>query len=74
MQVRQPAERPLVFRDCLNAGDVAGLMTHYYAPDATYSPVPGVVLTGDEVEPAIARLAALGTPIEISSAPRAAAR
>jgi ketosteroid isomerase-like protein len=66
VEARQPDELPLVFRDHLNAGDVAGLMTHYYAPEATYSPVPGVVLTGAEVEPAIARLAALGMPIEVT--------
>ena len=63
---RRPGELPLVFRDCLNAGDVPGLMTYYYAPKATYSPVPGVVLTGSEVEPAITRLAALGAPIEVT--------
>ena len=63
---RRPEELPLVFRDCLNAGDVPGLMTYYYAPNATYSPVPGVVLTGSEVEPAITRLAALGAPIEVT--------
>jgi ketosteroid isomerase-like protein len=57
---------PLVFRDHLNAGDVAGLMANYYAPEPTYSPVPGVVLSGAEVEPAIARLAGLGMPIEVT--------
>jgi ketosteroid isomerase-like protein len=61
-----PGELPLVFRDHFNAGNSAGLMTDYYAPEATYSPVPGVVLSGDEVEPSIARLAALGMPIEVT--------
>jgi ketosteroid isomerase-like protein len=66
MQARQPAELPLVFRDHVNAGNVAGLMADYYAPDATYAPVPGVVLAGAEVEAAIGRLVALGVPIEVT--------
>jgi ketosteroid isomerase-like protein len=66
MQARQPAELPLVFRDHVNAGNVAGLMADYYAPDATYAPVPGVVLTGGDVETAIGRLVALGVPIEVT--------
>ena len=66
MQAYQPAELPLVFRDHLNAGNLAGLMADYYAPDATYAPVPGVVLTGLEVEAAIGRLVALGVPIEVT--------
>jgi ketosteroid isomerase-like protein len=41
-------------------------MANYYAPEPMYSPVPGVVLRGAEVEPAIARLAALGMPIEVT--------
>jgi ketosteroid isomerase-like protein len=66
MQARQPAELPLVFRDHVNAGNVAGLIADYYAPDATYAPVPGVVVTGAEVEAAIGRLVALGVPIEVT--------
>ena len=66
MQAHKPAELPLVFRDHLNAGNLAGLMADYYAPDATYAPVPGVVLTGAEVEAAIGRLVALGVPIEVT--------
>jgi ketosteroid isomerase-like protein len=62
----RPEELPLVFRHYLNAGDLAGLMTHYYADNATYAPVPGVVVAGDEVEPAIARLVSLRMPIEVS--------
>lgn len=66
MQARQPAELPLVFRDHVNAGNLAGLMTDYYAPAATYAPVPGVVLTGSELEAAIGRLVALAAPIEVA--------
>jgi ketosteroid isomerase-like protein len=66
MQARRPEELPLVFRDRLNAGDLAGLMADYYASDAAYAPVPGVVVTGSEVEAAIGRLVALGTPIEVT--------
>jgi ketosteroid isomerase-like protein len=66
VEARRPEELPLVFRHYLNAGDVAGLMAQYYAPDATYSPVPGVVLSGAEVEPSIARLAALAMPIDVT--------
>jgi ketosteroid isomerase-like protein len=66
MQARQPAELPLVFRDHVNAGNLAGLMADYYAPDATYAPVPGVVVTGADVETAIGRLVALGVPIEVT--------
>jgi ketosteroid isomerase-like protein len=66
MEARRPEELPLVFRDHLNAGNVAGLMADYYAPEATYAPIPGVVLTGVEVEAAIGRLAALGAPITVT--------
>ncbi len=65
MKALRPEELPLVFRHHLNAGDVAGLMADYYAPDATYAPVPGLVLSGGDVETAIGRLAALGAPIEV---------
>jgi len=66
VQARKPAELPLIFRDHLNAGNIAGLMADYYAPDATYAPVPGVVLSGPDVEAAIARLVALRAPIEVT--------
>jgi ketosteroid isomerase-like protein len=66
MAARRPGDLPLVFRDHLNSGNVAGLMADYYAPGATYSPIPGVVLSGGDVEPAIARLAALGAPIDVT--------
>jgi len=66
VQARKPAELPLIFRDHLNAGNIAGLMADYYAPDATYAPVPGVVLTGAEIEAAIGRLISLGMPIEVT--------
>jgi len=66
MQAGRPEELPLVFRDHLNAGDVAGLMADYYAPDAIYSPVPGVVLSGAELEASIARLVSLQSPIEVT--------
>jgi ketosteroid isomerase-like protein len=65
MQARRPEELPLVFRDHLNAGDVAGLLADYYAPDAVYAPVPGVVLEDAELEASVARLAGLGAPIEL---------
>lgn len=66
MHANRPEELPLVFRHHLNAGDVAGLIADYYAPDAIYSPVPGVVLSGAELEASIARLASLRAPIEVS--------
>jgi ketosteroid isomerase-like protein len=65
MDAHQPNELPLVFQHYLNAGDLPGLMQHYYAKDAVYSPVPGVVLSGAEVEPSIGRLMSLGHPIEV---------
>jgi ketosteroid isomerase-like protein len=65
-EARSPEELPLVFSRHLNAGDVAGLMAHYYASDPTYAPVPGVVLSGAAaVEASIAKLAALGAPIDV---------
>jgi ketosteroid isomerase-like protein len=66
VQAQRPGELPLIFRDHLNAGNVAGLMTDYYAPEATYAPVPGVALTGAELEAALGRLAGLGLPIEVA--------
>ena len=41
-------------------------MENYYAPEVTYAPVPAVVLSGTDVEPAIARLVALAMPIEVA--------
>ena len=66
VQAHRPEELPLVFRHHLNAGDLRGLMASYYASDATYAPVPGVVVSGGEVEAAIGRLVALRTPIEVT--------
>jgi ketosteroid isomerase-like protein len=66
VQARSPAEVPLVFQHHLNAGDLPGLMANYYAPETTYAPVPGVVLSGSDVEPAIGRLVALGKAIEVT--------
>lgn len=66
MQARSPEELPLVFQHHLNAGDVDGLMRDYYAPAAAYSPLPGLVVNDDDVGPTIARLAALGAPIEVT--------
>lgn len=66
MRANRPEELPVVFRHHLNAGDVAGLMAHYYAPDAIYAPVPGVVLSGAELEASIARLVSLGAPIDVT--------
>ena len=66
MQARRPAELPLVFQHHLNAGDLPGLIANYYAQEVTYAPVPGVVLSGSDVEPAIGRLIALGKAIEVT--------
>ncbi|HEY8544474.1 MAG TPA: hypothetical protein VIL36_05490 [Acidimicrobiales bacterium] len=66
MDAHHPEELPLVFQHHFNAGDVPGLLRHYYAPDATYAPVPGVVVTGDDVGPAIGSLTGLGHPIEVT--------
>jgi ketosteroid isomerase-like protein len=41
-------------------------MANYYAPGAVYSPLPGVILSGADVEPAIERLVALAKPIEVT--------
>lgn len=66
MDAHRPEDLPLVFRHLFNAGDVRGLMDHYYAPDATYAPMPGQVVSDADVEPAIAGLVALGHPIEVT--------
>jgi ketosteroid isomerase-like protein len=66
VRANRPEELPLVFRHHLNAGDVAGLMEHYYAPDAVYSPVPGVVLSGAALEASIGRLVSLAAPIDVT--------
>jgi ketosteroid isomerase-like protein len=66
MDAREPGELPLVFQHYVNAGDLEGLMAHYYAKDATYAPTPGSVVSGPDVEPAIARLIALDKPIDVA--------
>lgn len=66
MDAHRPDDLPLVFRHHFNAGDVRGLMDHYYAPDATYAPVPGRMVAGADVEAAIGGLVALGHPIELT--------
>lgn len=66
MKAHTPHELPLIFEHHLNAQDVAGLMADYYAEDATYAPVPGQVVSGSQVAPAIARLVALGKRIEVT--------
>jgi ketosteroid isomerase-like protein len=66
MQATTPDELPLVFERHFNAGDVAGLMADYYAPTATYAPLPGQIVWGEGVEPAIASLVGLGHTMEVS--------
>ncbi len=66
MQAHQPAELPLVFRDHLNAGNLAGLMADYYAPDATYAPVPGVVLAARRSRRPSRASSPFGAPIEVT--------
>lgn len=66
MRANTPDELPRVFAHHLNRGDIDGLMQHYYAPDATYAPVPGHVVQGADLEHAIGRLVALEAPIEVS--------
>jgi ketosteroid isomerase-like protein len=66
MHAHSPEELPLVFERYFNAGDVAGLMAHYYAPSATYAPVPGEIVHDRDVEPAIAGLVRLGHPMDIT--------
>jgi ketosteroid isomerase-like protein len=66
MKAMSPDELPLVFERHFNAGDVAGLMADYYAPSATYAPLPGDVVWGEGVEPAIASLVELGHEMDVT--------
>jgi len=66
MRAHSPEELPLVFERHFNAGDVAGLMAEYYAPSATYAPLPGEIVSGPGVEPAIAGLVGLGHRMDVS--------
>jgi len=66
MQATTPDELPLVFERHFNAGDVAGLMADYYAPSATYAPLPGEVVWGEGVEPSIGELVALGHEMDVT--------
>jgi len=66
MKAMSPDELPLVFERHFNAGDVAGLMADYYAPSATYAPLPGEVVWGEGVEPAIASLVELGHEMDVT--------
>jgi ketosteroid isomerase-like protein len=66
MKAMSPDELPLVFARHFNAGDVAGLMADYYAPSATYAPLPGEVVWGDGVRPAIASLVELGLEMDVT--------
>jgi len=66
MRANTPHQLPHVFQEHFNAGDVPGLMDSYYATNATYAPVPGVVVSGTDVEPTIARLVTLGAPIDVA--------
>jgi ketosteroid isomerase-like protein len=66
MEARTPEELPLVFERHFNAGDVAGLMADYYAPAATYAPLPGQIVWGEGVEPAIGSLVRLGHSMSLT--------
>jgi ketosteroid isomerase-like protein len=66
MQARTPDELPLVFERHFNAGDVAGLLVDYYAPHATYAPLPGQIVWGEGVRPAIASLVELGHEMTVT--------
>ena len=66
MKAMSPDELPLVFERHFNAGDVAGLMADYYAPSATYAPLPGEVVWGEGVQPAIASLVELGHEMDVT--------
>jgi ketosteroid isomerase-like protein len=66
MDAYRPEDLPLVFQHYFNAGDVRGLMRHYYAPMATYAPVPGALVQGAEVEQTIGALVELGHPINVT--------
>jgi ketosteroid isomerase-like protein len=67
VQAHTPEKLPEIFRRCFNAGDVDGLMGSYYAPDATYAPLPGQIVSGDaDVRAAIAALVELGHPMSVT--------
>jgi ketosteroid isomerase-like protein len=67
MEARTPEDLPLVFERHFNAGDVDGLMRDYYAPSATYAPLPGQIVSGpDDVRASIGELVALGHPMSVS--------
>ena len=65
MDAKTPDELPLVFERHFNAGDVAGLMADYYAPNATYAPLPGQIVWGEGVRPSIASLVSLGHEMKV---------
>jgi ketosteroid isomerase-like protein len=66
MHAHSPEELPLVFERYFNARDVAGLMAYYYAPSATYAPLPGETVYDRDVEPAIAGLVGLGHRMDVA--------
>ena len=67
MHAQSPEELPEIFRRCFNAGDVDGLMASYYASDATYAPLPGQIVSGDDdVRAAIAGLVELGHEMSVT--------
>jgi ketosteroid isomerase-like protein len=66
MKAMSPDELPVVFERHFNAGDVASLMADYYAPSATYAPLPGEVVWGEGVQPAIASLVELGHVMDVT--------
>jgi ketosteroid isomerase-like protein len=67
MRARTPEELPRVFEEHFNARDVAGLMADYYASDATYAPLPGQIVSGDDaVREAIGSLVSLGHAMDVS--------
>jgi ketosteroid isomerase-like protein len=66
MEATTPDELPLVFERHFNAGDVAGLMADYYAPLATYAPLPGQIVWGEGVQPAITSLVELGHEMNVT--------
>jgi ketosteroid isomerase-like protein len=66
MEATTPDELPLVFERHFNAGDIAGLMADYYAPNATYAPLPGQIVWGEGVRPAIASLVELGHEMNVT--------
>jgi ketosteroid isomerase-like protein len=65
MDAKTPDELPLVFERHFNAGDVAGLMADYYAPNATYAPLPAQIVWGEGVQPSIASLVSLGHEMRV---------